>query len=377
MQTTRALLACLALIPFSGLVHAESISSNEVVLGYVSAFTGPVAGPVKEITAGLNLYMDAINASGGVHGRKIRIEFADDKFDAKLSPQLARELIKDKHSIALMLTRGTPQIQAMLPVIAETGTPMIGPSSGASLLHEPMNPLVFNIRTKYRTEAERAIQQLASQGVQRIAAVHVDDSFGADAMVGYEIGFKKANLRPIGIFKFDRQATKHEDVAKQIVALNPDAVVTVGSAKAIANIVRELRTRGSVAQIITLSNNSAQSFIKDLGTAAHGVVVMQVFPDPAKKTTALAVEMSRMAAQKADFPLSHAAMEGYVTAKVIVEGLRRAGRNLSRQKFVAALESLEDYSLGSGLKITYGPSSRTGLDFVEPSIINKRGSFTQ
>jgi branched-chain amino acid transport system substrate-binding protein len=361
----------------TGAVHAQGISTNEILIGYVSAFTGPVAGPVKELTAGANLYLDSVNAAGGVNGRKIRVETIDDAFDPKKSAAGARTLIKDKGVFALMLTRGTPQMEAILPVLNETGTPMIAPSTGAAVLHEPVNPLVFNVRSKYQTEAELAIVQLAGQGIKRIVAIQVEDSFGKDVMVGYVKGFKKAGIEPAGVFTFERSATDLSPVAAKAVAVNPQAVVTIGSAKATASIVKSLRAKGSVVPIITLSHNSAQNFVKDLGDTAHGVIVMQVFPNPRLQSTALAVEMQRLAQGKPDFPLSHVAMEGFSAAKVLVEGLKRAGKSPTRKTFMAALEGMKKYDLGGGLTLDFGPDDHTGLDFAESSIINKRGAFTQ
>jgi ABC-type branched-subunit amino acid transport system substrate-binding protein len=301
----------------------------------------------------------------------------DDTFDPKKSAAAARSLIKDKGVFALMLTRGTPQMEAILPVLNETGTPMIAPSTGAAMLHQPVNPLVFNVRSKYQTEAERAIVQLAGQGINRIAVIQVEDSFGKDVVAGYASGFKQAGIEPVGIFQFERTATDLSPVAAKVMAAKPQAVVTVGSAKATVSIVKSLRAKGSAVPIITLSHNSAVNFVKDLGDAAHGVIVMQVFPNPRLQSTALAVEMQRLAQGKPDFPLSHVAMEGFVAAKVLVEGLKRAGKSPTRATFVAALEGIKKYDLGGGLILDYGPDDHTGFNFAESSIINKRGSFTQ
>jgi ABC-type branched-subunit amino acid transport system substrate-binding protein len=254
---------------------------------------------------------------------------------------------------------------------------MIAPSTGANLLHDPVNPLVFNVRSKYQAESEQAIVQLAGQGVKRIAVIQVDDSFGKDVMIGYDKGFKATDLQPLGIFKFDRNTTDVADIVAKTLALTPQAVVTVGSAKATVLIIKTIRAKGSSVPVITLSHNSARAFINDLGEAAHGVIVMQVFPDPSKQISPISLEMQRLAAGKKDFPLSHMAMEGFAAAKVLVEGLKRAGKKPTRATFLAAMEGMKDYDLGGGLVVGFGPNDRTGLSFVESSIINKKGAFTQ
>jgi len=356
--------------------HAQGITNTEIVIGQTSSFSGPISGEVKEQTEGAKLYFDWVNANGGVNGRKIRLESMDDAFDPKRSAQNARALI-DKGVFALFLTRGTPQTEAVIPVLQETGTPLVGPSTGAIVLHQPVNPLVFNVRTRYQTEAETAISQLASQGITRIAVVYRNDSFGKDALAGYLSGLKAAKLAPVGAFPYDRVKADTSEAAEKIIALAPQAIVTAGDSKPLASLVRRVRDAGlSGVSIVTLSNMSSQSFLKELGDYKHGVIVMQVFPNPRMQVSRISTEMHRLAADKPDFVASHMAMEGFAAAKVLVEGLRRAGRNPTRVSFMAGLETLQEYDLG-GLKLSYGPHARSGLNYVEASIVNRKGTFTQ
>jgi len=356
---------------------AQGVTASEIVIGQTSSFSGAIGGEVKEQTEGAKLYLDFVNANGGVHGRRIRLLSMDDAFDAKRAAQNARELV-GKGVFALFLTRGTPQNEAILPVLKESGTPLIAPSTGASVVHEPVNPLVFNVRTRYQTEAERAIAQLHAQGLTRIAVVHVNDSFGKDCLGGFKAGFAHAKLEPVGIFSYDRAKGDTNEAAEKVIAARPQAIVTAGHSKPLSNLVRKVRASSEISAvpIVTLSNLSSQSFLKDLGDVKHGVIVMQVFPNPTKDFTRIAVEMKRLAASKPDFVISHMAMEGFAAAKVLVEGLKRAGRTPSRASLIAGLESLQGYDLG-GLEVTYGPGDHSGLTFVDASIVNRRGGFTQ
>jgi ABC-type branched-subunit amino acid transport system substrate-binding protein len=370
------LLALLALLAGPAIGWAQGVTPTEILIGQTSSFSGAIAGQVKEQTEGAKLYIDWVNANGGVNGRKIRLESIDDAFDAKRAAENARTLI-GKGVFALFLTRGTPQNEAILPVLKETGTPLVAPSTGAVVLHDPVNPLVFNVRARYQTEAEQAITQLKGQGITRIAIVHVNDSFGKDCLVGYQNGLKAAQLEAAGIFSYDRAKGDTSEVAAKLIALKPQGIVTAGHSKPMANLVRDLRKGGLTGvSFITLSNLSSQSFLDDLGDVGHGVIVMQVFPNPARAETRLASELKRLAAGKQGFVISHMAMEGFAAAKVLVEGLRRAGKNPTRASFITALESLRDYDLG-GLSLTFGPKDHSGLDYVEASIVNKKRTFTQ
>ncbi len=364
----------ISLVPMAA--GAQGVTAKEIVIGQTSSFSGAIGGEVKEQTAGAKLYLDWVNANGGVNGRRIKLESLDDAFDPKRAAQNARTLIHEG-VFALFLTRGTPQNEAILPVLQETGTPLVAPSTGAIILHQPVNPLVFNVRTRYQTEAETAIGQLVSQGITRIAIVHVNDSFGKDGLAGYLLGLKAAKLEPVGVFSYDRAKGDTNAAAEKVIALDPQAIVTAGHSKPLANLVRRVRDAGLTGvSIVTLSNLSSQSFLKDLGDYKYGVIVMQVFPNPQMQLTRISSEMHRLAENKPGFVTSHMALEGFAAAKVLVEGLRRAGKTPTRATFMAGLESLHDYDLG-GLKLSYGPTGRSGLNYVEASIVNRRGTFTQ
>jgi len=348
----------------------------EILIGQTSSFSGPIAGEVKEQTAGARLYLDWVNANGGVYGRQVRLVSLDDGFDPKRAADNARSLVR-QGVFALFLTRGTPQNEAILPVLTETGTPLVGPSTGATSMHQPLNPLVFNVRTRYQTEARQAIAQLTSQGISRIAIVHVNDSFGKDCLEGFLAGMQKAGVQPAGVFSYDRKIGDTSDAAAKVIALAPQAVVTSGHSKPLASFIRKLRDAGLVGvQVVTLSNLSSQSFLNDLGDAARGTIVMQVFPDPRLETTHIAVELHRLAATQSNFAMSHMALEGFAAAKVLVEGLRRAGPNPTRASFIAGLQSIRDFDLG-GLKLSYTQSDHTGLSFVEASMVTRNHRFIQ
>ncbi|WP_159883200.1 ABC transporter substrate-binding protein, partial [Raoultella sp. 18103] len=146
--------------------------------------TGPVSAGVQDVTRGAKLYLDAVNAEGGVGREKVELVSLDDRFDPKVSAENARTLIEQKGVIALFLTRGTPHTEAVLPLLDRHAVPLVGPSTGAMVLHTPVRRHVFNVRASYQREAEKAMGHLAGIGMQRIALLTVDDSFGNDALQG-------------------------------------------------------------------------------------------------------------------------------------------------------------------------------------------------
>ena len=343
-------------------------------IGQPSGFTGSVAAGVKENTEGARLYLDAVNARGGVNGQKIELISVDDQFDPKRTVEVARELITQQKVLALFLNRGTPHAQALLPLLAEHKLPLVGPSTGAMALHTPVNPWVFNVRATYQREAAKAIEHLASIGMTRIAVLQTDDSFGADSAAGAQKGFEKVGQKPLLLEKFPRDKPEFAALAQQVTQQKAQAVMVIGSAGNTANAVKAIRAAGSRAQIVTLSNNASEGFIKLLGEHAHGVIVTQVFPNERSLTYPLIREAQTLAKAKGMEGVSPAMIEGFAAAKVLVEGLRRAGPNPTSEGLRDALEGLQNFNIG-GLSVSYGPDNHTGLDFADLSIVDASGRF--
>lgn len=353
---------------------ASPAALAQLRIGQPSGFSGSVAAGVKENTDGAKLYLDAVNRQGGVHGQAIELVSVDDQFDPAKTVEAARNLMTQQHVLALFLNRGTPHAQALLPLLAEHRVPLVGPNTGAMALHEPVNPWVFNVRAPYQREAARAVGHLVSVGITRIAVLQTDDSFGADSAAGAEKGFAAANLKPVLLQKFPRDKADFAALAAQAVQAQAQAVLYIGASATVANGVKALRLAGSSAQVVTLSNNASEGFIKLLGEQARGVIVTQVFPNERSVTYRLIKEAQELAKARGLPGVSPAMMEGFAAAKVLVEGLRRAGPKPTPAGLRDALEGLHKFDLG-GLEVSYSPTDHSGLDFADLSIIGSDGKF--
>ena len=352
---------------------APGMAGAQILIGQTAGFSGPVAAGVKETTDGAKLYIETINARGGVNGQKIELVSLDDKFEPKLAGENARKLVEEYNVSALFLTRGTPHAEAMLPLLDKYGVPLIGPSTGAMVLHQPVLKHVFNVRATYQREAEKAVTHLASMGITRIAVVIADDSFGADGAAGAQKGLDAANLKPSVLEKFSRAKPDFSQIAPKIVSTNTQAVMMVASGQAVVDGVKAFRAAGSAAQIVTLSNNASGGFVKSLGEQARGVIVSQVFPYERSIAFPFVKEAQELAKAKGG-EVTPAMLEGFAAAKVLVEGLRRAGPKPSREKIQAALEGMRKFDIG-GLEVSYSPDDHTGLTFADLSIIGTDGKF--
>ncbi len=361
---------------FAGALICASMASAyaELLIGQTAGFTGPVAAGVAETHQGAKLYIDAVNAKGGVNGQKIQLISLDDNFDPKKSGENARILIEERKVLSMFLTRGTPHTQSVLPYLEKNRTPLVGPSTGAMVLHEPVNRWVFNVRAPYQRESKKAVIFLHTIGLTRIGVVHAADSFGADAAEGARKGFDEVKLKPVVVISADRSKPDFDAIIPQLLEAKVQAVVWAGSGTAVSNGIKALRKAGSSAQIVTLSNNASSGFIDSLGETRHGVIVSQVYPSERAVAFKMVSEAQALAKGAGVGTISPAMLEGFAAAKVLVEGLRRAGANPTRETLAKALETMSPYDLG-GLSVDYSADDHTGLDFAELSIIGSLGKF--
>ena len=358
-----------ALVLVGVCAHAQA----QIKIGQSAGFTWPAAATVKELTDGAKLYFDSVNAAGGVNGQSIELISADDRYDTVHAAINAKRLVQ--HGIvAMFLTYGTPQTQAMIPVLEEYQVPLVGPSSGATALHDPVQPYVYNVRTTYQREAERTIKHLGQQGVQQIAIVQVDDSFGADAAIGAQKGFVAIKGKPVAHIKYKSGRADFGVIVPQVVAAQAQAVLFLGSGAEVVEGVKRLRAAGSLAQVVTLSNNASGGFVKALDTNARGTVVSQVFPYERSLSVPIVKQAQALATAQGLGSVTPANLEGFAAAKVLVEGLRRSGKEITRASLNRALESFSRVDIG-GLEITYNHNSHTGLDYADLSIIGPDGKF--
>lgn len=358
----------LAAVIGSGTAFAQSA----LRIGMVAGFSGPVASVVQESAEGARLYFDSVNAQGGLKGQNIELLTVDDKYDPATAAAAARSMAS-QGVLALMLSRGTGPTEAMLPVLKEHKLPLIAPATGAISLHEPVQPWVYHLRASYQREAERAVKHLAGIGVKRITIVQVNDPFGNDAGKGAIKGLDDVKLRALSHLRFDRNRPGLAPTMQAISKAGIEAVVLIGPAYAVVEGVQALRAAGSTAHVATLSNNASADFVKALGENARGVIVTQLFPYERSTANLMVREALSVAKAAGRNELTPAHIEGYAAAKLVVETLRRAGKDIGRDSFAKALDGAR-IDLG-GLQVHYTDKDHTGLEYTDVSIVDEDGRF--
>ncbi|WP_242481040.1 ABC transporter substrate-binding protein [Rubrivivax gelatinosus] len=368
----RELRRCAAVL-FLGVLTSLGASA-QILIGQTTALTGPAASSVKETVDGAKLWFNRVNATGGIYGRRIELISLDDHASAEQAAANALQLITGRQVVALFMTRGTPHTEAVRPLLARYEVPLVGPLTGAALFHNPVDPWIFNVRAPYQREAEKLVQQLATVGMSRIGLAVSDDAFGEDTKAGALRGLEAAKLKPLFVEVFNRAKPSFAGLAQKAKAGEAQAILFFGAPEIVAEGTRQVRAAGSNAQIGTLSNNASAGFVKDMGANAAGTIVTQVFPNERSRGTPMVREAIELARAAGIHELTPAMLEGYASAKVLVEGLRRTGSTLTRPGLRQALEGLQRLDIG-GLELGYSANDHTGFDYVEVSIISSDGRF--
>jgi len=375
MMKTPIRILCAAVAALNLLCSGAALA--QIRIGQTSALTGPASAAVNEINIGAKLYLNWVNADGGINGQAIELVSLDDTNKAPVASENAAQLIADQRVVALFLSRGTPQTQAILPHLAQGKIVLIAPSTGAMALHNPVNPWVFNVRASYQREAEAVVRHMGLTGLDKLAVLYVNDSFGEDAIQGAMKVFKEANATPPMVQAVEREKPNYAALMPKLTALKPLGVLIIGSPTSVTAGIQAMRQAGLRATVATLSNNAAGGFITGLGPDPGSVIVSQVFPSERRLAVPMIAEASRLAAAQKVANLTPAMIEGYAAAKVLVAGLRRAEKEskvITRLSLKRALESLDRIDIG-GLEISYSPTDHTGLDFADLSIIGADGTF--
>ena len=350
-------------------------SANAVILiGQSIARSGSLAPQGEAIVKGTLAYVNRINASGGVNGERIALKTLDDEGDAKRTVENARLLIGEGAVALFGMIEGGP-CTALLPVITEAKIPLVACMAGSPQLRDPLNRYVFPVRAAHLDEFASLLSTAAGLGNKTVALIHSDSETGRLHLANVTRLAKQRGMEvvlPISVSgKPDVKA-----IAKQLVASNVDVVLNHGSYSSYAELIRETRALGPRPLFLAV-NSGGQELARLAGSVSKGTIMSQIAPFPNSRGTS--VQRTYEDDLKKSFPgepFGWSSMEGYLSAVVLVEGLKRAGKRVTREGLVTAFEKTGRFDLG-GYEVRYGPNDRTGSTFVDITLIKADGTFVR
>ena len=371
------LLLSIALVVVAGPVRAQDgVTDKTIVIGQSAAFSGPAAQLGIQLRAGAKLWIDHVNSTGGIHGRQIELRTRDDKYESALAAENTKKLIAEDRVFALFAYVGTPTSQASIPIFTEARVPFVGAFTGAELLRSPFNRYIFNVRASYYDETEAIVEHLTRIGARKIAVFHQADSYGQAGLDGTTRALTRRNMKVHSLGTVERNTTNVAEAVKAIDASQPDAVVMISAYTSTAEFVKQMKKKGSLASFYTVSFVGSKALADALGKDGHGVTISQVVPYPWSPLTPVVKEYLDLAKKSKDFEVNFSSLEGFLAAKVLTEGLRRAGKDLSRERFVAALEGITNLDLG-GFGVSFSANNHNASKFVDLAMIGREGKFVR
>ncbi|MGL4230131.1 MAG: ABC transporter substrate-binding protein [Casimicrobium sp.] len=371
----RLVVAALALTSSATLTaQIHGVFPDRIVIAHIGPLDKAVlAASNRETLDAADLYLKKVNEAGGINGRKVMIERFDDDQDAKKTAEIAQQIIDKKSAIAFTMPRTSPSTEALYPLVEASELSLIAPQPGTGSVTEPMKRRVFAIRASYNAEVARALELQYSLGRRKFAFLIANDAFGNDIIKGLDAPMTKLSMKPVGVERVDNRNPDVTQAVKKFAELKPEAVFFICAAKCGADFAKAYLATGNSAQFVAISNASNSGFLKELGDKKQGVVVMQVMPSPFSPKFAVSREY-RKVAEANKLPVTYNGLQGYLSARLTVEALRRAGKTPTPASLAAALEGLRNLDMG-GFIVNYGPSERMGSKFVEATMISKDGRF--
>lgn len=376
MTITRLIggLALIAGLMWQGSTAAQGVTNTEILLGQTTTLSGPLAELGQDALAGAKAYFDYINEQGGVHGRKIRLITLDDGYNPEKAVANVKDLIEKEQVLSLFGVIGTPANLAIMPLIEKAGVPNIGPASGADAMRVPFKRLVFHTTPSYADEIAKIVEHLSVRGISKIGAVYQNNAFGKEGLANLEriVGERKLTLA--GAAGIESSGADAEQAAEMLLKTEPQAILMITAGKASVDFIKSTNKRAIGMQYFALSVMASQAAIKALGADGVGVVVSQTSPFPFSATSGIVQEYQRVMKKMGIKTWSFASIGGFISAKIMVDGLKYAGRNLTRERLVEALETMGkmDYD---GFVINYSRNSHLGHRYIELTVISRDGRF--
>jgi branched-chain amino acid transport system substrate-binding protein len=358
-----------------------------LTLGMSAALSGPSKELGRQMKLGLDTALAVANEAGGVAGRKLELIAFDDGYEPARTKEAMKELVEVKKVFAIVGNVGTPTSEVAVPYANEKKTLFFGAFTGAGLLRrDPPDRYVFNYRASYAEETATVVRWLVEVKKIRPAAIAVfaqQDSFGDAGFAGVAKALRRYGRAPDEILRvgFKRNTLELQEAVDGVLKNRKTvkAIVMVAPYRPAAKFVEEIKRQQLDVIFSNVSFVGATAFAEEMrqlgGKFASGVIVTQVVPPIDSNSTAVIGYRNALQkyfpGEKPDF----VSLEGYIVGTLFVEGLRRAGANLTTDRVIEALEGIHDLDLGIGTKLSFGLSEHQASHKVWGTILNEAAQY--
>ena len=370
LQIACLALACMIAPRFSG--------AAEIVVGQVVPLSGLEAHQGRAYSEGMQLYFGAVNKAGGINGHTFTLVRKDDASRPDETISATRQILAENRPMLLAGFFGNRNVNDLLGsgLLEQEHIALVGYRASEIRAEAPF---LYNVRAGLRDEVNKLIEHLATIGITRLGLFYEDGAGAPALLAAAQEAAKRVGARVVAKAAFPAGTARVSPAVATLAAADAQAIILVASGAAAAGFIEQYRGNGGAAQLFAHSGADIEQLSKRLSEEQmQGVAIAQVTPSPYKIAVRLTKEFNDAAskAPNPDVPVSYAMMEGYITAKVIVEAVRRQGAKPSRAGTLKTLDAMDSFDLG-GYFVSFRPGVRSGSQRVELSIISSAGKIRQ
>jgi len=345
--------------------NKETVVKNEIVLGQSAALSGPAGKLGQKMRQGANAYFSYINKKGGVHGRTIRLETLNDYYEPKYTEKNTLEFIK-RDVFAMFGNVGTPTSKVALNISRKYNIPFLVPFTGAEFLRDEKETSVVNLRNSYYAETQALVEFLVDKyKYKKIAVFYQNDSYGKAGYDGVKRAMDSVGLEIVAQGRYRRNTLSYRNALYNIKLAKPEAIIMIGAYKAVSSFIKSAKKEGlENTKFCNISFVGSQELINSLGTQTQNLIISQVVPLPWDRKNPAISQYQRIYSMyypKEGFDF--VSLEGFLGAKLVVEALKKSGRELTRKRFIEMFNQLHENSI-EGLKISLSSTDKQALEDI-------------
>lgn len=363
------------LILAAWLTPAFAATTNDIIIGQVSDESGDLIDLTRDYVAGARVYFDAINARGGIAGRKITLLTRDDRGDPQITTGLARELIEKERAQVLFGNVGDLTLSELIrsDLLRRSGVALFAPLSGI----ETASREVFFLRPTYEVEALRIIAWFRSSGMTRAAIVRGRGEAASRVAQAVTKSLDAAKMTLVTDLSIAEPGVDFDVVARKVAAAEPQFLLLLGDTLETGQFIKSFRPRAPGVFVVGLSNVNQQTLVELAGvSAAFGMMLTQVVPNPHSGVLPLTREHAMLLKKYRDEPASHVTLQGFIAAKMLCAILAAIPGPITRASIMEAMRARRNFDAG-GFAIEFPQGSNRGSAFADLTLLRKDGTLAQ
>ena len=351
-------------------------TDDRVIFGQSAAFSGPAQELGRNMRLGIEAAFHEVNVNGGVHGRLLELSSLDDAYEPEAAVTNTIRLIEDEKVFALIGEVGTPTSRSATPVAADAGIPFIAPFTGAEFLRNPEWNNIINLRASYYQETEEMVERLTTDlGIDRIAVMYQDDSYGRAGRNGVRLALERRGMEPVSIGLYPRNTTAVKTALLDLKLGAPEAVIMIGAYEPVAALIAWARHTGLDPIFMTVSFVGSNALARELGPVGEGVYVTQVVPFPTDDSLPIVSSyLNALSSYDPEATPGFVSLEGYLAGRLAIAALEGCGQDVNRSCFLDSLRSADVIDI-DGFELRYGQDDNQGSDTVFLTTIGRDGSY--